>query len=129
MNKAAKIVSRYGYIDVFINADKNILYAIPNGYVGPGLVKKDLKFLTDFDKKSQVKWKYIVDTSKAKVVHPMNPFLLKGLTQLSKMNEYVVYAPSPVIRTLLKLSNWINQPDRIIKTNEVLQLELKASIK
>lgn len=125
MTKLTKIVSRLGYIDVFTNQKRSIVYAIPNGYVGPTLVKKDLEFLADFDLNSTGGWTYIVDTSKVKVVHPLNPFLLKGLKQFSKMEAYVVYAPSPIVRGMLQLTNWINKPDRVIKDNEALQIALK----
>ncbi len=125
MTMITKIVSRFGYIEVFINKEKSIIYAIPNGYVGPSLVKKDLAFLADFDLNSKEDWTYIVDTSKVKVVNPINPFLLKGLKQFSKMKEYVVYAPSPIVRLMLQLTNWINKPDRVIKEDKVLRLELK----
>ena len=124
MNQITKITSRFGYIDVYANEDKSVLYAIPNGYVGPTLVKKDLKFLAQFNKECQGEWKYIVDISKAKIVNPINPFLLNNLKDFSKMKEYVVYAPSPLVRSLLKLSSWLNKPDRIIKEKEALQLEL-----
>jgi len=79
-----------------------------------------LKFLEEFDRSSKGKWTYIVDVSKVKIIHPLNPFLLKGLKQFSKMKEYVVYAPSPIVRVLLNLTNWINKPDRIIKDRKEL---------
>jgi len=125
MTKTNKIVSKFGHIDIYTNEAKNILYAIPNGYVGPELVKKDLKFFAEFDKNCKDEWTYIVNTSKAKIVNPINPFLLNNLKQFSKMKEYVVYAPSPMVRLMLKLSSWINRPDRIIKEEKTLQLELK----
>lgn len=125
MIPAKKIVSRFGHIDIYTNATKDILYAIPHGYVGPSLVKKDLVFMADFDKNSQVQWTYIVDTSKVKVVNPLNPFFLSGLKQFSEMKEYVVYAPSTFVRLAIKSSSWINKPDRIIEDKEELERELQ----
>jgi len=125
MQKITKITSRFGYIDVFINENRNILYAVPNGYIGPELVKKDLDFLTEFDGNCVGRWKYIVDVSKVKIVNPLNPFLLSGLKQFSKLNEYIVYAPSPIVRLMLNLTSWINKPDRVIRKKDVLELELK----
>ena len=124
MNKLNKIESRFGYIEIYTNEDRNILYAIPNGYVGPNLVRKDLAFLKIFDTNCEGKWKYIVDTSKAKIVNPINPFLLKGLKQFPNMSEYIVYAPNSFVRTMLKLTSWINQPHKIIKEEKILQIEL-----
>ena len=124
MNKLTKIESRFGYIEVYTNEDKSTLYAIPNGYVGPDLVRKDLAFLKIFDANATGKWKYIVDTSKVKIVNPINPFLLKGLKQFPKMSEYIVYAPSSFVRTMLNLTNWINKPHKIIKEEKALQIEL-----
>lgn len=125
MNKVANIESRFGFIEIFINQKKNLLYAVPNGYVGPELVKKDLKFLEHFDAACEDNWTYIVDISKVKLVNPINPFLLKRLRQFSKMKEYIVYAPSPIIRIMLNLNRWIIKPDKIIKENNILQKELK----
>lgn len=125
MEQLTKIKSRFGHIDVFINKEKTTLYAVPNGYVGPELVKKDLKFLKKFDANCENKWKYIVDISKVKIVNPINPFLLNGLRQFSKMSTYIVYAPSPIVRIMLTLTSWINKPDKIIKQKEQLQRELK----
>ncbi len=125
MIKIARVVSRFGYIDISTNENRSILYAKPSGYVGPDLVKKDLEFLKKFDAHCEGGWKYIVDTSAVKIANPINPFLLNSLKQFSKMNEYVVYAPSPIVRLMLKLTSWINKPDRIIKENKALQIELK----
>ena len=55
MNPLTKIVTRFGYIEVFTNENQSTVYAIPNGYVGPKLVKKDLKFLEEFDRGSKAK--------------------------------------------------------------------------
>jgi len=57
-------------------------------------------------------------------VNPINPFLLKGLKQFPKMSEYIVYAPSSFVRTMLKLTSWLNKPDKIIKKEKALQIEL-----
>ncbi len=121
MHKLTSIESRFGYIEVYTNEDRSTLYAIPHGYVGPALVKKDLKVLEQFDAQARGKWKYILDTSKVKVVNPINPFLLEGLTQFSKMEAYIVYAPSPIVRLMLRLTAWINKPDRVIREESVLQ--------
>lgn len=125
MIKITTLDSSFGHIDVFTNEERSFLYAVPHGYVGPALVKKDLKFMNDFDLGSTAEWSYIVDTSKVKVVNPINPFLLKGLSRFSNMKEYVVYAPSPIVRLMIKLSAWINRPDRVIKKKEDLLLELQ----
>lgn len=126
MKQLIKIDSKFGHIDVFHIEAKNLLYAIPNGYVGPELVKKDLQFLGEFNDNTEDEWQYILDTSKVKIVNPINPFLLRGLSQLSKMKEYVVYAPSPMVRTMIILTSWINKPDRIIKSYDTLQSELNS---
>lgn len=126
MKQLIKIDSKFGHIDVFHIEAKNLLYAIPNGYVGPELVKKDLQFLGEFNDNTEDEWQYILDTSNVKIVNPINPFLLRGLSQLSKMKEYVVYAPSPMVRTMIILTSRINKPDRIIKSHDTLQSELNS---
>lgn len=123
MIKMITLTSGLGHIDVFTNEERTYLYAVPHGYVGPSLVKKDLEFMNDFDLKSISEWSYIVDTSEVKVVNPINPFLLKGLKRFSNMKEYVVYAPSPIVRLMIQLSSWINKPNRVIKKKELLLSE------
>lgn len=117
--------SYFGHIDVFTNSERTILYIIPHGYVGPKLVGKDLEFAFEFEKRHQNKWTYIVDTSKVKVANPLNPFYLRKLQKLKLMKEYIVYAPSRFVRMMLKLSGWISRPDRVLKTEESLLLELE----
>ncbi len=123
MIKITTLPSGLGHIDVFTNEERTYLNAVPHGYVGPSLVTKDLEFMNDFDLKSISEWSYIVDTSEVKVVNPINLFLLKGLKRFSNMKEYVVYAPSPIVRLMIQLSNWINKPDRVIKKKELLLSE------
>lgn len=124
MQKLKTLNSRFGHIDVFANSSKTILYIIPHGYVGPSLVKKDLKYALEFEENYQNEWTYIVDTSKVKIANPLNPFYLRELKKLKLMKEYIVYAPSFFVRIMLNLSSWISQPDRVISTEELLVLEL-----
>lgn len=125
MKKTTTISSRLGTVDVFISSDKRTVYAIPNGYISPSLVIKDLAYLKEFDSASKVKWKYIVDTSRVKVAHPINPFFLRRIKQFSMMSEYVVYAPSSMVRLLLKMSSWISNPDRVLISKDQLENELR----
>jgi len=126
MQKITTLKSSLGQIDIFVNANKTILYVVPNGYVGPSLVKKDLNYALEFENSISHEWTYIVDTSKVSVVSPLNPFFLhRGLKRFTRMKAYVVYAPSPMVRTMLSLTNWINKPDRVLKTADDLQLVLE----
>ena len=58
------------------------------------------------------------------MVSPLNPFYLTEIKEFRRMKEYVVYAPSPVVRKMLRLSSWLNKPDRIIETEAALKVEL-----
>lgn len=127
MQKLTSITSKSGKVDIYTNQQKSILHAIPSGYISPDLVKKDLQFLKEFDQQSHTKWKYVVDISNVDRVHPKNPFLLKGLKQLTKMSDYVVYCPSTITRLMIKMTSWINSPDRILKTDYELQSELNKT--
>ncbi len=124
MQKLETLTSNFGYIEVFTNLERTILYIIPHGYIGPKLVKKDLAFAFAFEEKQQNSWTYIVDTSKVKVANPLNPFYLRKLQELKFMQEYIVYAPSLFVRVMLQLSSWISRPDRVLKTEESLLSEL-----
>ena len=129
MQKVTTLNSFFGHIDIFINADQTTLYVIPNGYVGPSLVKKDLNYALEFENSIAHEWTYIVDTSKVSAVSPLNPlFLHQGLKQFKRMKAYVVYAPSPIVRVMLSLTNWMNKPDRVLKTAADLQLLLETRI-
>lgn len=126
MQKTTTLKSYLGQIDVFVNANKTTLYVIPQGYVGPSLVKKDLNFALEFENSISQEWTYIVDTSKVSAVSPLNPlFLNLGLKRFKRMKAYVVYAPSPIVRMMLSLTNWINKPDKILKSVSDLQLALE----
>lgn len=73
MKSLKTIDSKFGKLEIFTNANKNIVYAKPSGYISPSLVKKDLAFLREFDHSLKHKWKYIVNISEVKAVHPANP--------------------------------------------------------
>lgn len=126
MQQLETVKANFGEITFFTNQDKTILLAKPKGYIGPSLVKKDLAYVEEFEKSIVHQWTYLIDISNVKAVSPINPFLLKGLKRFERMQEYVVYAPSPIIRMLLLLSSWINKPDRIIKTQAAFELELST---
>lgn len=126
MRKITTLKSSLGHIDIFVNSNKTTLYVIPNGYVGPSLVKKDLNYALEFENSITHDWTYIVDTSKVGAVSPLNPlFLNQGLKQFKRMKAYVVYAPSSIVRMMLSLTNWINKPDKVIKTASELQVALE----
>jgi len=127
MQKITTLKSTLGHIDIFANANKTTLFVIPKGYVGPSLVKKDLNYALEFENSISHEWTYIVDTSKVSVVSPLNPlFLHLGLKQFKRMKAYVVYAPSPIVRMMLFLTNWINKPDSVLKNEDDLQLALET---
>ena len=129
MQKMITIKSTFGHIDIFSNGNKTTLYVVPNGYVGSSLVKKDLAYALEFENSISHEWTYIVDTSKVSAVSPLNPFFLnQGLKRFTRMKTYVVYAPSPMVRMMLSLTNWINKPDKIIQTAADLQMALTQSI-
>ena len=89
MEELKTIRSSLGHIDVFANSQKTVLYIIPHGYIGPNLVKEDLKCVFEFEESHQNEWTYIVDTSRVKIANPINPFYLRKLKELKFIKEYV----------------------------------------
>jgi len=83
-----------------------------------------MAYALQFDTESQQEWTYIVNTSQVKIINPTNPFLLKRLLKFKKMKEYIVYAPNLMVRVGLRLTNWLLKADKVLETEEALQLEL-----
>ena len=88
--------------------------------------RQELVLLQNGDPNNTAVWQKIVDISKAKIINPINPFLLRELRKLSKMKRYIVYAPSLVVRILINLGSWINQPDEMIKDEKEFKKMLKT---
>lgn len=121
MQRIKTLKSKFGQITIFTNEPKDILYIQPEGYVSPSFAKKDMAFVIEFEKSHQIEWTYVVDTSKVIMANPLNVFYLTKLKKLKRMKEYVVYAPSSMVRIMLFLARWISQPDRVIKTEAALR--------
>jgi len=95
-----------------------LLYAKASGYINLGLVKKDLSFVQSF--KTTHPWTYLVDTSKVKSAHPLNPFYLAQLKNNKSLKTYIVFMPSAFVRLMNQLYKNVNRIDLILKTEKEL---------
>ena len=105
---------RHGQITLYFNEKERLLLAQPSGYISPQLLLKELNFLRQFAAQQTRPWRYIVDLSEVRFVHPFNPFLLRRFKQLQKLQNYTAYSPNRLLRFAIKMTAWINPIDDII---------------
>ena len=66
-------------------------------------------------------WDYVVDTTKLKIAHPLNPIWLRKIHKLPNLNRYIVVNPpfflmrllSPLIKRLLGPDIILNSVDEL----------------
>lgn len=116
--KIKEINAPLGSVSLYTNTKKDLLYAKASGYINLGLVKKDLSFVQSFN--TTHPWTYLVDTSKVKSAHPLNPFYLAQLKNNKSLKTYIVFMPSAFVRLMNQLYKNVNRIDLILKTEKEL---------
>jgi len=78
------------------------------------LVKDDLQIAKSFGLQLKRPWIYLVDTSENPIPNPLNLFYLRRIKKLPYIKNYIIYAPSLLVRLFIFLTNFIIKPDKII---------------
>lgn len=110
----------FGSLTLYKCTNKSILIVEPKGIINPSLVQIDLREAKKFGNMQSEKWTYLVNTEHVIFPNPLNLFFLRQIKDLPSISEYVVFAPSLVVRVLAKLTGFIIKPDRVLKTRKEL---------
>lgn len=115
MEKVADKKESGGHLEVYEDLQRNIFLARPHGFINPGLVSKDLDKAREFAYKVRGNWTYITDTSDIQMVNPFNLLFLKEIKKIPGLKQIVIYVPKTFNYVLLKMVQFLIQPDRIIR--------------
>ncbi len=96
--------------------EEDILLARPRGYIGRGLLKKDLLDATTFGRDHPNGWWYVTDTTRVRFVNPLNTVSLRKIKRLPNIRGYVVIAPSRFVRFGMRLMHWLLRQDAVLGT-------------
>ncbi len=101
---------------VEIVRENDILLVRPRGYIGRGLLRKDLLDATAFGRDHPSGWWYITDTTGVRFVNPINPVSLRKIKRLPNIRGYVIIAPLPFVRFGLRAAHWLLKQDAVVRT-------------
>lgn len=105
-----------GKIDLYFTKHNFAYYARPCGMIGVRLLRQYVAELKQLDQLHHRQYHHIVNTTHITVANPFNPFILRQIRKLSHIGWYIVIVPNPMLRLLIYLSRWINQPDFVFKS-------------
>ena len=116
-----KINHRFGQIIVQHHAAPPHLLIQAVGYVNPKMLQETLVIAEVFGQQQPNGWDYVVDTTKLKIAHPLNPIWLRKIHKLPNLNRYIVVNPpfflmrllSPLIKRLLGPDIILNSVDEL----------------
>lgn len=120
--------NRIGSIELsLVEGVSDTFQVVPKGIVSLTLLKEYLSFIEHLDQQHTRKFNHIVDTTMVKFANPLNPFFLRKISKLKNLNYYIVIVPSAILRVLVHLTKWINNPDYVFKStieaHDFLKLE------
>lgn len=101
---------------VEIVRENDILLVRPRGYIGRGLLRKDLLDATAFGRDHPNGWWYVTDTTGVRLVNPINTVSLRKIKRLPNIRGYVVIAPSRFVRFGMRLMHWLLRQDAVLRT-------------
>lgn len=124
--KHHQITHRFGKIDIQEQTSPPLFSVQAIGYINPKMLQETLAYAQTFGEKQSQGWDYVVDTTKLKIAHPLNPIWLRKIHQLPNINRYIVINSSsfltrlaaPLIRRLLGPDIILNSPaelDELLK--------------
>lgn len=118
--KIEELKTPRGKIILYTNPTRSLVYAEASGYISPGLLKQDLAFVSDFDQSQTQAWTYLVNTAQVRFAHPLNPFFLNQLKNMTHLKHYIVYIPSPVLRFINRSFGKLIPIDQLLKSEQEL---------
>lgn len=118
--KIEELKTPRGKIILYANPTRSLVYAEALGYISLGLLKQDLAFVSDFDQSQTQAWTYLVNTAQVRFAHPLNPFFLNQLKNMTHLKHYIVYIPSPVLRFINRSFGKLIPIDQLLKSEQEL---------
>lgn len=118
--KIEELKTPRGKIILYANPTRSLVYAEALGYISLGLLKQDLAFVSDFDQSQTQAWTYLVNTAQVRFAHPLNPFFLNQLKNMTHLKHYIVYIPSSVLRFINRSFGKLIPIDQLLKSEQEL---------
>lgn len=126
MQLIKNISDKRGQIKLYHSEKDNLFHVAPDGCISKGLLQRFLKELKIInDQQTTRAMHHIVDTSKVVFAHPLNPYYLRAIKKLPDIGWYIVIVPNPLLRILVHLTKWINNPDFVFKSMDECHAFLK----
>ena len=118
----------YGSVEIKTYDLLPVFFISAKGIINPHLVKKVLKEAEEFAKDHPKGWRYIVDTSKVRWGNPRNMLLMRKIKKLPNIKEYLVVAPSPIIRFGEGLTKKWLKVNQVFKNEDELMSYLRPEL-
>ena len=115
-----EVRGRYGHLVVRGCKDPAVFWVEAHGFVTPHLLRSDLALAARFAEASPPGWTYVADIGAVRAVHPLNPFLLRGVRRLPGLGQYLVVAPSRMLRALVWMGRPLVRPDAVLREPEAV---------
>jgi hypothetical protein len=96
--------------------EDDVLLVRPRGYIGRRLIKDGFREATAFGNDRPGGWWHVTDTTRVRLVHPLNPVSLRGIQKLPNIRGYVVIAPSRFVRFGVRALRWLMRQDAVVRT-------------
>jgi hypothetical protein len=111
-----EIHARFGRLLLHEHGVPPVLWIEAHGFITPFLVRADLEHAAAFGQQHPEGWSYVVDIGGVRGVHPLNPWLLRGIRRLPYLDRYVVVAPGRAARLGVLLATPLVRPDAVLRT-------------
>ena len=108
-----RVNRRFGGVELI--ARNNVFLVRARGYIGPSLIREELKIAAAFGESRSEGWWYVVDTTAVRVPNPLNALLLRQIRSLPHIRGYLVIAPGAAVRAGAKLLSWLVRPNAIVR--------------
>lgn len=125
LEKCFETKDKFGSLVLYRDVKKGLFLVEPKGIINPSLIKTDLKEAYTFGESLQREWIYIVNTKNVKFPNPLNLLCLSKIKKLPYMKEYIIYAPSMIVRFLGRLTSFIIKPDIVLNEEKQFQELIK----
>jgi hypothetical protein len=100
-----------------IDGPPPVLLVTPRGYIGPGLVRRDLRLAEAFAAAQTGPWWYIVDPTLA-LPTPVNIVFLRAVRHLPGVAGYFIVARRQPMRTIARLLLRLGGPHAVFDSLE-----------
>jgi hypothetical protein len=114
MERVEIVRRRFGEIELYESDD--VLLVVASGYVGPSLLREELARAAAFGRSRPRGWRYVVDVSRVRFANPLNFFWLRRIGRLPNVRGYVVIAPSPLARAVLRFASRLVGAQAVVPT-------------